>query len=115
MSNEQIVKDLMLESEKLQYDKGDSQRIYDASGHVTQAFIDLLGAAARFRDEIDSEVTEDSASEMKQIRSDLVEQYAAAQFYLLRLGAMFRISEEALKRYAEYYENPEKPLVVSDL
>ena len=90
-TREQIVAKLMDEQERLQYDDKDPQRIYNASEKVTQSFVSLLGLAAEFRDEVSKEADEDSASRMKQIRTDLVTMYADALVNLHKLGATFRI------------------------
>lgn len=114
-SREQIVTRLMVEDEKLQYDGKDSDRIYKASEDVTQSFIALLNLAAEFRNEINREVDEDSASRMKQIRTDLVTMYADAVVNLHKLGATFRISSDAFERMVAYQEGKTEALVVSDL
>jgi hypothetical protein len=115
-TREQIVSKLMAESEKLQYDKDDPQRIYDASEKATQSFVSLLGLIAEFRDEIQKPVDEDSADTMKQIRQDLVTMYADTLVNLHKIGAVFRISGEAFDRTVEYLSGPEEaPLVMAGL
>lgn len=115
-SREQIVASLMNEDERLQYDGRDSERIYDASAKVTQSFISLLEKVAAFRNEIQKEVTEDSASEMKEIRYDVVVAYAEALIDLHQLGATFRISGEAFDNIVAYLKGDgEAPLKLAGL
>jgi hypothetical protein len=115
-TREQIVAKLMDESEKLQYDQNDSQRIFETSEKVTQSFVLLLNKIADFRDEIEAKVDEDSARRMADIRMNLVEAYADTLVQLHKLGAMFRISGEAFDRMVEFHDNPEgKPLVMAGL
>lgn len=115
-TREQAVTKLMVEDDRLQYDNDDPRRIYAAAEKATQSFAALLGLAAEFGKAIQEEVTEDSASEMKQIRIDLVTMYADALVELHKLGATFRISGEAFDRMVTYLEgDPEAPLVMSDL
>lgn len=115
-TREQTVGRLMDEQEKLQYDEGDPSRIYDISEKVTKSFVSLLNLAAEFRDEISSEADEDSASRMKQIRTDLVTMYADTLVNLHKLGVTFRISGEAFDRMVEYLSGPEdNALVMADL
>lgn len=116
MSREQIVGSLMTEDEKLQYDGKDPERIFDASEKVTQSFITLLNKAAAFRDEVQKEVTEDSASDMKEVRYNLVVAYAEALIDLHQLGATFRVSGEAFDKMVEYRKGDgEAPLELAGL
>jgi hypothetical protein len=115
-TREQIVSNLMSESERLQYDEGDPQRIYEASDRVTKSFVSLLGLAAAFRSESQSEADEDSAGRMAQIRMDLVEAYALALVDLYKFGSTFRISDEAFDRMVSFLSGPEdKPLIMAGL
>jgi hypothetical protein len=115
-TREQQIAELMSENEKLQYDEGDEGKIFDRSQHVTQSFINLLGATATFRDELAAEVDTDSAAKMSAIRQDMVEAYVTAMYDLYRLGITLRISDEALTRYLDYLKGPEdKPLVMAGL
>lgn len=116
MSREQIVASLMTEDERLQYDGRDPERIYNASEKVTQSFISLLNKAAAFRDEVSKEVTEDLASDMKEIRYNLVVAYAEALVDLHQLGATFRISGDAFDKMVEYVKGDgEAPLELAGL
>lgn len=114
-TREQTVVKLMAEDDRLQYDGKDRERIYKMCEEITQSFVSLLGITAEFRDEIEKEVDEDSASRMKQIRTDLVTMYADALVNLHKLGATFRITGEAFDRMVAYEEGKTEALVVSDL
>jgi len=115
-TREQIVGKLMDENERLQYDKEDPSRIYNASEKVTKSFVQLLELAAEFRQESTAEVDEDSAVRMAQIRMDLVGAYANALVNLHKFGSTFRISGEAFDRMVGYLSGPEEaPLVMAGL
>jgi hypothetical protein len=115
-TREEIVRKLMGEDERLQYDKDDPQRIFDSAQNTTQAFVSLLNTVAEYRDELLKEVDEDSASRMKEARRAVVEAYATALVDLHKLGATFRITGEAFDRLVGNLSGPEEaPLVMTGL
>lgn len=115
-TREQAVAKLLPEDERLQYDMDDPERIYKTSEEVTKSFVNLLQAVADFRNTSQEEADEDSASRMKEARTNLVEAYAKTAVDLHKLGSVFRISGEAFDRMVSYLSGPEEAaLILSDL
>jgi hypothetical protein len=107
-TREQIVAELMVEDDRLQYDGKDSERIADAAKKVTVSFVHLIETAGAFRDEAESKADEDSADRMKQVRQQLAYAYADSLIQLHKFGATFRFSGEAFDRLVEASKGPEE-------
>ena len=102
-SREQAVVRLIDEQARLQYDEGDSQRIADATGLLTRDMIGLLDKAGQFHHVATKPIDEDTESEMKYARKELVEYWAFTQVALSKLAAIFRIDgQEAFDKMVEF-------------
>lgn len=97
-NREAAAANLSEESQRVQYDKGDLNRVADATAVVTQHTVDLIETLGHYAKETQAEVNEDSEARMGYARRSVIEKWATAQLALSKVAFVLRIDGDAAYR-----------------
>lgn len=99
------------DSERVQYDGEDEERIKKVAEDLTLSTMSLISAMGSYRDAIALDVDEDTPSIVRAARAELIEAWAYNQLALSRVGWAIRVDgNEAYAKLINSQLNPLKPL-----
>lgn len=97
-TREEAATSLSEESQRVQYDEGDLNRVADAAAALTTHVVELIEALGNYANETTAEVSEDSEARMGYARRNTIEKWATAQLALSKVAFVLRIDGDAAYR-----------------
>jgi hypothetical protein len=111
VSREYLLKEIIPETSRVQYDDLDGMRLFTLGNQVTNASVMLIEALGAYRDVITAEINEDSAEETKKARYDLIRAWGLAQASLSKIAFVNRFDgDEAYRRTLDCPEDEDPEL-----
>lgn len=109
-TREAMLKPIVADGERLQYDGEDEARIFKLADFMSHCTVNLISALGEFQAAASAPVDENSADAMKGARHRMIEAWAAQQIATSRIAYCLRVdSEECYKRAIEAAEKYEEP------